>query len=139
MTGENEEQLDISAILEEIKGKINAMYAKEIACDAGWHHLVAKCHLELSLMDPNYEVYQIKEKFGSLRYYFGTRSSDIKEMEMWKIAQKYEMLSQETCELTGKPGKLMYQGGLYKTLSEEYEKDGWEPVERVSTDRIFGI
>jgi len=60
-------------------------------------------------------------------------------MEMWKIAEKYEILSQGVCELTGKPGKLMYQSGLYKTLAEEYTKEGWEPVERVSPDKLFGI
>jgi len=141
MTNDNENKkfLDIATILEEIKAKINIHYAKTIDCDPGWHHLVAQCHIELMMMDPNYEVYQIKEKFGSLRYYFGTKSSDIKEVEMWKIAEKYELLSQKVCELTGKPGKLMFQLGLYKTLAEEYTKEGWEPVEKVSPEKLFGI
>lgn len=134
----SEETVDISSILDEIKEKIDPLYGKTIDCDAGWHHLVAQCHMELSIIDPNYKVFQVKEKFGSLRYYFGTRSGDLKEMEMWKIAQKYELASQEVCEVTGKPGKLMYKEGLYKTLAEEYEKDGWEPVEKVSADRVFG-
>lgn len=141
MTDDNEKRefLDIATILEEIKTKINIHYAKTIDCGPGWHHLVALCHVELLTMDPNYEIFQVKEKFGSLRYYFGTKNTDIKEVEMWKIAEKYEILSQGVCELTGKPGKLMYQGGLYKTLAEEYTKEGWEPVERVSPDKLFGI
>jgi len=136
---ENKQIIDVATILEEVKAKINIHYAKTIDCDPGWNHLVAMCHIELMAMDPNYEIFEIKEKFGSLRYYFGTKNTDIKEVEMWKIAEKYEILSQGVCELTGKPGKLMYQGGLYKTLAEEYTKEGWEPVERVSPDKLFGI
>jgi len=141
MSDDNEKRefLDIATILEEIKTKINIHYAKTIGCDPGWHHLVALCHVELMAIDPNYEIFEIKEKFGSLRYYFGTKNTEIKEVEMWKIAEKYEILSQGVCELTGKPGKLMYQSGLYKTLAEEYTKEGWEPVERVSPDKLFGI
>ena len=139
MSEQKEEKIDVEQILEQIKSRINSMYGKTIACDAGWHELVCKCHLELLAADPNYEIFQIKEKFGALRYYFGTQSSDLKEFMMWKTAEKYMLLSQETCELTGKPGKLMYKEGLYKTLAEEYENEGWQPVERVSTDRIFGI
>ena len=89
-------------------------------------------------MDPNYEVFQVKEKFGSLRYYFGTKSTDLKEFMMWKVSEKYMFLSEKTCEITGKAGKLMFKQGLYKTLAEEYEKDGWKLVDGVSADEIFG-
>ena len=90
-------------------------------------------------MDPNYEVFQVKEKFGSLRYYFGTKSTDLKEFMMWKVSEKYMFLSEKTCEITGKAGKLMFKQGLYKTLAEEYEKDGWKLVDGVSADEIFGV
>jgi hypothetical protein len=135
----SEEEIDVSSILEQIKSRINSAYGKTIACDSGWHELVCKCHLELLAMDPNYEVFQIKEKFGSLRYYFGTRSTDLKEFMMWKVSEKYTALSENTCEITGKAGKLMFKQGLYKTLAEEYENDGWKLVDGVSADEIFGV
>lgn len=139
MTEKEEEKIDVAVILEQIKERIPSHYGKIIECDSGWHELICECHLELVKIDPMYEVYQIKEKFGSLRYYFGTKSNDFKEAAMWEISMKYEKLSFEVCEITGKPGKLMHKQGIYKTLAEEYEKEGWEPVERVSVDRVFGI
>ena len=135
----SEEEINVPLILEQITSRINSAYGKVIACDPGWHELVCKCHLELLAMDPNYEVFQVKEKFGSLRYYFGTKSTDLKEFMMWKVSEKYMFLSEKTCEITGKAGKLMFKQGLYKTLAEEYEKDGWKLVDGVSADEIFGV
>ena len=135
----SEEEINVHLILEQITSRINSAYGKVIECDPGWHELVCKCHLELLAMDPNYEVFQVKEKFGSLRYYFGTKSTDLKEFMMWKVSEKYMFLSEKTCEITGKAGKLMFKQGLYKTLAEEYEKDGWKLVDGVSADEIFGV
>jgi hypothetical protein len=138
MTEENIEQQELDAILAEIKDRIPPPWGKTIACGEGWHQLVAKCHLELKALDPNYEICQIKEKFGTLRFYFWTKKDDETELAMWKTSQKYELASAELCELTGKPGKLMFKQGLYKTLAEEYEKEGWEPSFGVEAVKIFG-
>jgi hypothetical protein len=128
MTEEKEEKIDIEPILEQVKELIPQGWGKTISCDAGWGLLVAKCHLELLAMDPTYHPYQIKEKFGTLRFYFGTTSDGLKEAMMWEIAQKYEKLSSETCEVTGKPGKLMHKDARYKTLCDDFLSDGWEIV-----------
>lgn len=140
MPDEKEEELltpdEIKSVLAEIIDKIQPPWGKTIACDDGWHQLVAKCHLELKAMDPNYEIFQIKEKFGTLRFYFLTRKNDYVELEMWKISQKYELASAEICEITGKPGKLMHKNGRYKTLAEEYAQDGWLVVETATPDQL---
>jgi hypothetical protein len=41
------------------------------ACDdyTGWSELITELHRHLSYLSPDYEVFQIKEKFGGLRYY----------------------------------------------------------------------
>lgn len=134
----DEEFLDIPTIFKEIKDKIDPLYGKHIACDEGWHHLVAKCHLEMMEIDPNYKIYQIKEKFGGLRYYFDTKLDYMSEYRMFQITSKYELLSQETCEKTGKPGNLKYKQGLYKTLSQDFEKEGWVPAEEIKYEKLFG-
>jgi len=133
-----DEPLNIPEIFEDIKGRIDPLYAKTIACEEGWHKLVAECHLEILKIDPNYKIYQIKEKFGSLRYYFDTKLGDMVEYEIFQVASKYELLSQEVCEKTGKPGVLMFKQGLYKTLAGEFENDGWLPQRRITYEKIFG-
>jgi hypothetical protein len=109
--------------------RIEDGWTKEVECGPGWTNLVIGCHLELMMIDPDYTVYQVKEKFGSLRYYFGTKKDDEDEAKMWEIAKKYEMESMKTCELTGEQGTLMVKDGRYKTLSEQFAKDGWQEVD----------
>ena len=89
---------------------------------------------------PLVQFAQIKEKFGGIRLY-----NDVLLDDDWiKLSKEYpimysklikevssyirgcesmaEMMSYNTCEITGKPGKLMIRGGWYKTLCEEEAK-----------------
>lgn len=61
-------------------------------------------------------VEQVKEKFGSLRFYY--RGGDSVVDGMVRMA---EMMSSVTCEVCGKPGK-MRGGGWIKTLCDEHAK-----------------
>ena len=109
--------MDISE-LQHIVDRIHPGYTKRIECSEGWHQLIFDCDSELAAIDPDYTVYQVKQKFGSLRFYF--ESSDaVKSVQMSEIVLKYEKLSLGTCELTGKPGAIMKKGLWYKTLSPE--------------------
>ena len=65
----------------------------------GWHNLVERLHNHLVEIDPNYEIVQVKEKFGSLRFYI-TRRFDEDDL-MWIVIQHYEGLSQRLCEVCG--------------------------------------
>lgn len=112
--------------------RIDAAWPKTIDCGPGWTDLVIKCHLELLAVDPEYTVYQVKEKFGSLRFYFGTNKDGDQEMRMWQIAKKFESESLKTCEITGSDGVLMLKDGIYKTLAKTFESQGW--VEVISQD-----
>lgn len=83
-----------------------------IDCGPGWHQLIADCNKELSALDPNYRVLQVKQKFNGLRYYFTTNSDNLKAM--LEVTRKYETLSMLIDESTGKPketdivNRLMY-------------------------------
>lgn len=54
-----------------------------------WYPLVLKCHEELLEIDPNYTIFQIKEKFGGLRYYFSP-SNPAKQNELFQVTMKWE-------------------------------------------------
>ena len=115
----NELQLQI----EKLKEKIVPEYWKSIDVDEGWYQLVIDCDKELTGVDPNYQIYQVKEKFGGLRYY--TRPSNLDDkhtlIRIGDIISKYEEIASRTCSATGKPGVLMKSiGGWRKTLNPEY-------------------
>jgi hypothetical protein len=62
---------------------------------------------------------QIKEKFGTLRFYL-TSGTD----EMWEIVAEAEKKSAFTCEQCGKPGKLRGKGWLYTACTKCAKKKG---------------
>ena len=112
----NELQLQIEAL----KEKIVTEYPKSIDIDEGWYQLVIDCDKELIAIDPHYRIFQIKEKFGGLRYYFHPSQSDTSKA-MNEVVSKYEAIAARTCEATGEPGVLMKSiGGWRKTLNPEY-------------------
>lgn len=115
----NELQLQI----ESLKNRFVQDWPKIVDVDEGWYQLVVDCDKELSQIDPDYQIYQIKEKFGTLRYYHKT-SQPFEEktyLKMTSIVSKYESLSSCTCEATGLPGLLMRSStGYYKTLNPQW-------------------
>ena len=69
---------------------------------------------------PLFSVLQIKEKFGGLRFYFMMNTEN---KELYDFVQTLvdiaEDKSYDTCQITGKVGKLCKKGSHYMTLSEE--------------------
>lgn len=102
-----------------------------VSCGDGWFTLISALDRELSAVDPTYQVAQIKEKFGTLRFYFEPSdiTNDVITTKMYDIVKKYEHISAMTCEFTGGHGELMSKKGWLKTLSRSYIKDGWTPFE----------
>jgi hypothetical protein len=84
----------------------------------GWNQLIKDLISDLIKMGWNREVIQVKEKFGTLRFYINEGTDDIHR----RIA-KAEIESATICEATGKPGKLRTDIGWHRTLcDEEYDK-----------------
>jgi hypothetical protein len=73
----------------------------------------------LSHIDPDYEITQVKEKFGTLRYYFETKKRNTDREVMYAIASNAEYRSTHICENCSKFGQLHRDGGWLKTLCEE--------------------
>ena len=76
-----------------------------IECDDGWYDLLRDLIKEIKVIvekdNLDVKVVQIKEKFGTLRFYMDGLTDDI----IKAIAQA-EAKSAVTCEICGKPGKL---------------------------------
>ena len=130
-------------------------------CGDGWYNLLeALCEAltytytsgirigteYFDLPAPQAIVDQVKEKFGTLRFYYrldyGTEYMELCEkypkdpdLERWAneyrsyfdgIVHYAEILSGRTCEVTGKPGEMHVSGGTrygwYRTLNREWAK-----------------
>jgi hypothetical protein len=67
----------------------------------------------------DFEITQVKEKYGLLRIYLSSETDKISE-----IIERYEYLSEHVCEECGKfeTAKIRLSHGWYKTLCEECSK-----------------
>ena len=114
--------------MEKILSRIDPTFGQTIYCGEGWHDLILELDEELSQIDPDYRIYQVKEKFGALRVYLAP-SNPMLQSELSKIVEKYERISLLTCEMTGKPGEPMKLNGRVRTLHRSFMEKGWKPIE----------
>lgn len=115
-------------IKDEIKSRIIEPFTKSIDCGDGWLPLIAELHEALVEVDPQYRVYQVKEKFGRLCFYYAISNPELYH-RVQELVTHYEDLSLGICELTGKPGNRMVRNGFYKTLHESFKDKGWEDAD----------
>lgn len=88
---------------------------------AGWYPIIVACDEQLAAIDPAYVVLQVKEKFGTLRYYC-TPSADLSADDRERFfdhVREAESVSARTCENCSKPGSLRDRGGWLKTLCDD--------------------
>lgn len=87
-----------------------------IDCGEGWYELIKNlcAELERLTLGPNFQVVQVKEKNGALRFYVQNVPDGKKKM-VYKLIQEAENRSLLTCELCGKPGRLIIKKLLLKT------------------------
>lgn len=85
----------------------------DLLCNAITHHLKYNAPPDT----PPVIAEQIKEKFGTLRFYYsgGDRKVDA-------YVEMAELMSGRICEVCGKPGKPN-DGGWIKTTCEEHKRD----------------
>ena len=137
--------------LKEILDRIPIGWGKWISCDRGWDKLLADTNRKMKMMWPQYEIHQVKEKYGTLRFYWGINSED----ENWAamnedvrntvhgimcdIANQAEHRSAYICETCGKYGGTRGTN-WYKTLcapcaiKQGYPLEEWEEKKYASTN-----
>jgi hypothetical protein len=86
-----------------------------LECDSGWNDIIADIHSKIVILHPKYEIFQIKEKFGGLRFYIEGVPDELFD-EIYDIIGDGEKLSYKTCEICGDEGKLSKLGWLVKTV-----------------------
>jgi hypothetical protein len=97
-----------------------------IECGDGWLKIIEPLFDFINNWNRDHEledqihINQIKEKFGSLRFYVSSAPE-----ELYKLIDKAERLSEETCEQCSSPGKLRSGGWLVTecdVCNEKYKK-----------------
>ena len=94
-----------------------------ISVDDGWMPLIEKCAEEIVAIDEDIRFFQIKEKFGGLRFY-----TDNGNKEKWEaireVISKYERESVTVCEVCGEPGTIGKGSRMWiKTLCDKHRKE----------------
>ena len=92
--------------------------------DDGWYNILYNLVSDISKLDKNKEirVLQIKEKFGGLRFYISSCPNNIFD-EVYKKIEQAEFLSEKTCEICGKEGKIRGEGWLKALCDDCNEKE----------------
>jgi hypothetical protein len=73
----------------------------------GWFSILADLHKKLLFIDPDYTIFQIKEKFGGLRFYATFKNiSPVSESIAHDLIALAEQRSCHSCEICGKYGTL---------------------------------
>lgn len=83
----------------------------------GWYPLIIDLDLdrELSAIDPDYQLVQVKEKFGGLRYYVEI-APDRSRPGFNDLIRAAERQSERTCEECGTEGASSHRGSWARTL-----------------------
>jgi hypothetical protein len=83
----------------------------------GWRDILTRLLKDLELLNWDGTIFQVKEKFGGLRFYIGGGNDAI----FMRIKQA-EAESYRFCEYCGEPGKL-YRSGWWRTLCMVHAKE----------------
>ena len=100
------------------------------ATGPGWRPLLEDLLGELAALNWAGEIHQVKEKFGTLRFYVGGGSEETRD-QVYAAVDRADRKSRETCEDCGAPGKLR-QRGWWKTRCDGCNE---RVVKDSSTDR----
>lgn len=111
-----------------------------IFCGDGWFNIIYQlCGEIMSILHtlpqlPYMKIIQIKEKFGTLRFY----TCGYHNAVVARLVGIAEDKSYNVCELTGEPGLLCQKGGWLRTLSEDKRNElGYTPVQTPRNNENF--
>lgn len=108
-------------------GYIDDLYsAFGCECEDGWFSLIDELCADITRVyeeagiPVDVEVSQIKEKFGTLRFYCVIRGSEAVQDKVQQLIEAIEDKSASICEMCGKPGKGWNDGWIYTLCDECY-------------------
>ena len=83
----------------------------------GWRPLVEKLIKDICLLDDTIEIFQIKEKFGGLRFYIGAIEGSIFD-KIYELINEAEKDSYNICEECGTRDNVSTKGSWILTLCD---------------------
>lgn len=103
----------------------------------GWMPIVIELDRKLAEIDPEYEIHQVKEKFGGLRFYWAGDASEMFKTGKLKddgypewgytpageAVRDAEQEALKTCEFCGEPGILRNDLRWLKTLCDTHYEE----------------
>lgn len=118
-----------------------AFWLERLHVGSGWWPLLADTHRQLSEVWPEYEIAQVKEKWGGLRIYLRYPLSEPGEASELPVAcepilEAAEAKSMLTCEFCGQPG-VRRDSGWIKTLCDD--DSGGAPPSSLRSERSGGV
>ena len=89
-------------------------------CDEGWHPHINDLVDDIAAIDKDetVNILQIKEKFGSLRFYYTCKNDRVKDV-VDILIYNYSVKLSNVCESCGKPGKKITIKNRKKTLCDK--------------------
>lgn len=90
-------------------------------CGDGWYDLLDNLSKKLTALSTDIVAQQVKEKFGTLRFYTGGISDENRD-KAYDYIEEAERLSMHTCEMCGHGGELSGPGWL-QTLCVDHRKE----------------
>ena len=109
---------EVNEFLESMGGLKSAYYPDRILkhrmfeCGSGWNQLICDLIKDLIAIGWNKEIGQIKEKFGTLRFYPGGCTD-----EQWKLIGEAQLKSSTICEYCGTTEDVkLYTDGWHTTI-----------------------
>lgn len=96
-----------------------------IECDEGWYNLINELCSKLVALHPNIRADQVKEKYGTLRFYISSEGKVPREVmdKAYALEDEYESKSASICEECGNSG-ILRGGGWLKTLCDQHATVG---------------
>ncbi len=86
-------------------------WGRWISCDAGWYPLITELDANLGALDPDYVIEQVKEKFGTLRFY----AAGERAVRFDALIAAAEEASAYVCERCGaSPAQICSTGQSYR-------------------------
>lgn len=112
---ENEIMKKYEAFIKPMKGPQETLMCFGFECGTGWYGILERLFEAISKLDKpeNFEIVQVKEKFGGLRVYTNYSTDEIEA-----LITEAEKEADNTCEICGEPGTLCTNGGWLKTMCE---------------------
>jgi hypothetical protein len=116
---------ELLPIEEKLLDRIEPMYGRWISCGRGWYRILEELDAKLSYLYPEYKIAQVKEKFGTLRFYLEGEPFGIVGDLMDDAIRQAEVESGKTCEICGNSAMRGGDGWVYDGSVGTRARGGW--------------